>query len=217
MTSHEDLRTMMVDTQVRPSDVTKFPIIAAMLDAPREAHVPAAAVPVAYMDGPVPLGGGRELPEARVLAKTLDALDVEGGDEALIVGGNLGYSTDVLARMAASVVMVEEDPAMAAEAEAALTGAGILNAAVLTGPLAEGAPRAAPFDVILIEGGVETVPAALTAQLREGGRIAALFQDGRLGEMRVGRRIGDGVSWRFEFNASAPVLPGFAAARAFSL
>jgi protein-L-isoaspartate(D-aspartate) O-methyltransferase len=207
---------MMVDTQIRPSDVTKFPIIAAMLDVPREDFVPIAARPVAYMDAPVPLGDGREMPEARVFAKMLDALELDIADEVLIIGGGLGYSAAVLARMAASVVMVEADESMASEAETTLSAQGVDNAAVLTGPLAEGAAKAAPFDVILIEGGVEMLPEALTDQLKEDGRIVALFQRGALGQARIGHRVGGRVTWRFAFNAAAPVLPGFAKAQAFT-
>lgn len=207
---------MMVDTQVRPSDVTKFPIIAAMLEVPREAYVPPAAQPVAYMDAPVPLARGREMPEARVLAKMLDALDIKLADQVLVLGGGLGYSTAVLARMADSVVMVEEEEDLAAEAEASLSAAEVDNAVVLQGPLAEGAAKAGPFDVILVEGGIETLPEGLSAQLREGGRIAAVFQSGALGEVRIGRMTEGRLGWRFAFNATAPVLPGFAATRGFS-
>ncbi len=217
MAASQTLRTMMVDTQVRPSDVTKFPIIAAMLAVPREAYVPQAAQPVAYMDAPVPLARGREMPEARVLAKMMDALDIHLADQVLVLGGGLGYSTAVLARMADSVVMVEEDEALAVEAEAALAAADVDNAVVLRGPLAEGAAKAGPFDVIFIEGGIETLPEGLVAQLREGGRMVAMFQTGALGEVRIGRKSDGHIGWRFAFNASAPVLPGFAAAHGFSL
>lgn len=217
MTASQPLRTMMVDTQVRPSDVTKFPIIAAMLDVPREDYVPAAARSVAYMDAPVAMGDGREVPEARTLAKMLDALEISRDDSVLIVGGGLGYSTAILARMASSVVMVEEDGALASEAESTLAQHDVLNAVVLEGALTEGAAKAGPFDVIVIEGGVELVPEALSAQLRDGGRIAAVFQTGALGEVRVGQAAASGLSWRFAFNATAPVLPGFAAERAFTL
>lgn len=217
MTVSQTLRRVMVDTQVRPSDVTKFPIIAAMLDVPREAFVPGPARPVAYSDAPVSLGGGREMPEARVLAKMLDALDIRLTDQVLVIGGALGYSTAVLARMAESVVMIEDDPDRVAEAEAALAQAQVSNAVVLEGALAAGAPQAAPFDVILIEGGVEQVPAALSDQLAEGGRMIALFQEGRTGRARLGRRVEDHLAWRDVFDASAPVLPGFAAPRGFAL
>ncbi|MCK0166256.1 protein-L-isoaspartate O-methyltransferase [Jannaschia sp. S6380] len=208
---------MMVDTQVRPSDVTKFPIISAMLDVPREVFVPNASKAVAYMDAPVPLGEGREIPDARTLSKMLDALDVRRTDTALILAGGLGYSAAILARMAESVVMVEPDAALAAEAEAALTSVEADNAVVLQGDPVAGAAKAGPFDIILIEGGVETVPDTILDQLAEGGRIAAVFQEGALGEVRIGRRIEGHVVWRFAFNAGAPVLPGFAAARGFAL
>ncbi|MEM8822235.1 MAG: protein-L-isoaspartate O-methyltransferase [Pseudomonadota bacterium] len=221
MASANALRTMMVDTQVRPSDVTKFPIIAAMLDVPREEYVPASARAVAYMDAPIPLAEGREVMEARTLAKMLDALDIDLEDTVLVIGGGLGYSTALLARMADSVVMVEEEAGLASEAETTLVAQNVLNAAVLTAPLVEGAAKAGPFDVILIEGGVETVPAALLGQLHEGARIAAIFMDGALGEVRIGHSIADAdgptVAWRFEFNAGAPVLPGFSHTRNFAL
>ena len=215
MTASQALRTMMVDTQVRPSDVTKFPIIAAMLAVPREAFVPAPVRPVAYSDAPVPIGDGREMPEARLLAKMLDALDVRLEDRALVVGGGLGYSTAVLSRMAESVVMVEDDRRRVAEAEAALAQGGISNAVVLEGRLADGAPQAAPFDVVLVEGGVERIPDALAEQLAEDGRIVALFQEGRAGRARLGRRVEGRMAWRDAFDAIAPVLPGFARERGF--
>ncbi|WP_342025374.1 protein-L-isoaspartate O-methyltransferase [Jannaschia faecimaris] len=208
---------MMVDTQVRPSDVTKFPIISAMLDVPREDFVPRAAQPVAYMDAPLNLGSGREMMEARVLAKVLDALDIQRSDQVLIIGGGLGYSAAVLGHMAESVVMVEEDATLASEAESNLAQHEIDNAVVLQAPLMDGAAKAAPFDVILIEGAVETVPEALTAQLAEGGRIAAVFADGAHGEVRIGTLIDGHLGWRTSFNASGPVLPGFSKSTGFVL
>ena len=206
----------MVDTQVRPSDVTKFPIISAMLEVPRESFVPNNARPVAYMDVPVPLGDGREMPDARVLAKMLDALDIRLSDNVLILCGNYGYSAAILSRMAESVVMIEADEAMVAEAEAALASIEAHNAVVLQGDPAEGSAKAGPFDVILIEGGVERIPDTITDQLREGGRIVAAFQSGTLGEVRIGRMMDGHIGWRFAFNAGAPVLPGFAAERGFA-
>lgn len=106
---------------------------------------------------------------------------------------------------------------MATEAQRRLADAGADNAAVVSGPLAAGMPKHAPYDAIVIEGGVETVPEQLLAQLRDGGRIAALFMDGRLGTVRIGTMRDGRVTWRFGFNAAAPVLPGFARAKAFTL
>lgn len=210
-------RTVMVDSQVRPSDVTKFPIIAAMLDVPRERFVPDALQEAAYVGENLEIAPGRVLLEPRTLAKMLDALDIQPGELVLDVGAGLGYSAAVIARLAEAVIAVEEDEAMAAEAEAALSAEGADNAVVVAGPLAEGAPKHGPYDAIVIEGAAESVPEALIRQLKEGGRIGCLFMEGALGACRIGLKHGGKVSWRFAFNAAAPVLPGFAAEPEFAL
>lgn len=210
-------RVMMVDTQVRPSDVTKFPIIEAMLAVPREAYVPDAMREAAYMGENVEIAQGRVVLEARSFAKLLDALDIQPADLVLDLGCGLGYSTAVIARLADAVVAVEENDALAAEAQRTLSAQGVDNAAVIVGPLAGGDAKHAPYDVITVQGGVETVPDALLAQLREGGRIGAIFVEGALGIARVGYKIDGVVTWRYAFNAAAPLLPGFAARREFRL
>ena len=210
-------RTMMVDTQVRPSDVTKFPIIDAMLSVPREAFVPDAKREAAYMGENLDLGQGRVMLEPRTLAKLLDAVDVQGDELVLDVGAGLGYSSAVLGRIAQAVVALEEDESMAEDAQTALMEAGIDTVAVETGPLSAGAPQHAPFDVIVLQGGVEHLPEAITDQLAEGGRIACLFAEGALGVARIGYKIDGDISWRFSFNAGAPVLPGFERHSAFTL
>lgn len=210
-------RVMMVDTQVRPSDVTKFPIIEAMLTVPREVFVPSSKREAAYVGENIEIASGRVVLEARTLAKLLDALDIQPTELVLDLGCGLGYSTAVIARLADAVVAVEEDEALAADAQRSLSAEGVDNAAVVTGPLVAGDAKHAPFDVITVQGGVEVVPQALLDQLREGGRIGAVFMEGALGVARVGYKIDGVVSWRQVFNAAAPVLPGFAAPRGFVL
>ena len=217
MTPYAERRRIMVDTQVRPSDVTKFPIIEAMLSAPRELYLPDSLREAAYVGENLDIAPGRVLLEPRTLAKMLDALDIRDDEMVLDIGCAWGYSTALIARLAQVVVGVEEIAEMAAEAPGLLAEDGMDNAAVVEGPLAEGAARHAPFDVIVIQGAVETLPAAIADQLKEGGRIACLFQEGSLGVVRIGIRSGGAISWRFAFNAGAPVLPGFTTARAFAL
>jgi len=207
----------MVDTQVRPSDVTKFPIIDAMLHVPRELYVPQGQREAAYMGENLFLGGDRVLLEPRTFAKLLDGLEIQPGDVILDVGCGLGYSTAVLARMAEFVVGLEEDPARVQEAQATLSANGVDNAAVLEGALAEGAEKNGPYDVIVIEGAVETLPEAFVSQLNEGGRIGCLFSEGALGVARVGVKADGRISWRSSFNASAPVLTGFERPEVFAL
>ncbi|HEY9038625.1 MAG TPA: protein-L-isoaspartate O-methyltransferase [Roseovarius sp.] len=217
MTDYAARRTMMVDTQVRPADVTKFPIIDAMLSVPREAFVPRALREAAYVGENVDLGGGRVILEPRTLAKMLDALDIRDDELVLDIGSALGYSAAVIARMAEAVVAVEEDEAQAGEAQSLLLEHGADNVVVHTGPLVDGAAEHGPYDVIVVQGAVEQVPAALIDQIKDGGRIACLFMEGALGAVRIGYKSRGQMTWRFAFNAGAPVLPGFRKQAAFML
>ncbi|WP_457647585.1 protein-L-isoaspartate O-methyltransferase family protein [Profundibacter sp.] len=217
MSDYSTRRTMMVDTQVRPSDVTKFPIIEAMLDVPREAYVPESKREEAYVSENVALGSARVMLEPRTFAKLLDGLDISPDETVLDIGCGLGYSTAIIARLAEAVVAVEDDAEMAAEAQQTLSSNDVDNAAVIESKLSEGAAKHGPYDVIMIEGGVEIVPAAILAQLKDGGRIGCIFMEDALGVARIGYKIDGEVTWRFAFNASAPVLPGFKAPKGFVL
>jgi len=197
--------------------VTKYPIIEAMLAVPREEFVPAGQREAAYAGENVALASGRVVLEPRTLAKLLDALDIQPTELVLDVGAGLGYSAGVIARVAEAVVAVEEDEALAAEATKTLAAQGADNAVVLTGALTAGSAKHGPFDVITIEGGVEVLPEALLAQLKDGGRIGAIFMQGAVGVAKVGYKEGGRMTWRFAFNAAAPVLPGFAAKQGFTL
>jgi protein-L-isoaspartate(D-aspartate) O-methyltransferase len=188
-----------------------------MLAVPRENFVPGARREAAYVGENLPIGPGRVLLEPRTLAKMLDALDIGPNHLVLDVGCGLGYSAAVIGRMAEAVVALEEDESMATEAEAALAVYGADNVLVVHGRLAEGAARHGPYDVITVEGGVADLPQALADQLKEGGRIACLFIQDGLGTLKIGLKSGGRLNWRAAFNASAPVLPGFAAAPEFTL
>jgi len=216
MTDFATRRTFMVDTQVRPSDVTKFPVIDAMLSVPREAFVPDEKREAAYVGENLDLGDGRVVLEARTLAKMLDALDIQSDDVVLDIGCGLGYSSAVIAKMADAVVAVEETR-FADEAQTLLSDQGFDNVAVVEGELRDGATKSGPYDVVILQGSIETLPDTIEDQLDEGGRIAALWQEGSLGVVRIGYKLDGRVNWRFSFNAGAPVLPGFARHEEFKL
>ncbi|WP_170465204.1 protein-L-isoaspartate O-methyltransferase family protein [Ruegeria arenilitoris] len=217
MTDFAARRRTMVDTQIRPSDVTKFPIIDAMLTVKRENFVPDAQREAAYVEGVLDLGDGRCLLEPRTLAKMLDILNISNDEAVLDIAPALGYSTAVAARMAQLVVAVEQDESLAAEAQNVLMEAEADNAIVHVGPFEEGAAEHGPYDVIMIQGGVEHAPETLIAQLKDHGRIACLFVEGALGTVRIGHKSGDRVTWRDAFNANAPILQAFSTNRVFSL
>jgi protein-L-isoaspartate(D-aspartate) O-methyltransferase len=217
MTDFAARRVTMVDTQIRPADVTKFPVIEAMLDVPRELFVPEEKREAAYVGDNIDLGEGRVILEPRTLAKMLDAIDLQPEDLVLDVGCAYGYSAAVAARLAEAVVAVEEDDALIHEAQSRLADYGADNVALHHAPLSEGAPQHGPYDAILLQGAVARLPDTLVHQLKEGGRIACLFDEGRLGTVRLGYKVDGALSWRFAFNAGAPVLPGFEREVAFTL
>ncbi len=217
MTDYAKARLMMVDTQVRPSDVTKFPIIDALLNVRREVFVPSTKMSVAYAGENLDLGEGRELLDPRCFAKMLDALDVQPDELVLDLGCGFGYSSAILARLAEAVIAVEDVESMAQEAEVLLGEQGADNVAVMHGPLAEGAAQHGPYDVIVVQGAIAALPGALADQLKDGGRVAAIFAEGALGECRIGYKRNGTISWRMAFNAGAKLLPGFAQETAFAL
>lgn len=217
MTDFAARRTMMVDTQVRPSDVTKFPIIDAMLSVRRELFVPSEQIEAAYVSENIGLAPGRVVLEPRTFSKMLDAVNIEGDELVLDIGAGYGYSSAVIAQMAEAVIAVEEDEALATDAQSVLSDEGVDNVVVHTGPLTEGAAEHGPYDVILVQGGVAELPSGLLDQLKEGGRIGCLFMEGALGVARVGYKLDGDISWRYAFNASAPVIPGFEKKVAFAL
>ncbi len=216
MSDFSTRRVMMVDTQVRPSDVTKFPIIAAMLSIKRENFVPDAQREAAYAGLNIMIARNRVVLEARSLAKMLDFLDIQPGERVLDLGAGLGYAAAVIASLGADVVAVEGAD-LATTARQRLDAAGCDDVRLVTASLTDGAAADGPFDAIVIEGAVEVVPAAILSQLKEGGRIGAIFMEGALGTVRIGHKQDGVVAWRYAFNATAPVLPGFEARPAFVL
>jgi protein-L-isoaspartate(D-aspartate) O-methyltransferase len=207
----------MVDTQIRPADITKFPIIDAMLKVRREVFVPDQMRQTAYTDSIVYLGGDRIVLDPRSFGKMLDAVNIQGDELVLDIGSGLGYSAAVIGKVCEAVVALEEDDDMASNSETILATEGCLNVAVLQGTLSEGAAKHAPFDVIVIEGAVEEISDELVTQLADGGRIAAIFSQKSQGVLRVGYKTQGKISWRFVCNAYAPVLAGFHKTQSFLL
>ena len=214
-------RRMMVDGQVRTSDVTDLRIIAAMLELPRERFVPGANAGLAYLDLDVPVQQASGRDEARrlikpmVLSKMVQAAAIKDTDHVLDVACATGYSSALLARLAQSVVALEQDPALAQAADANLKSVGARNVTVVTGALIAGWRANAPYDVIFVNGATEVVPHDLCAQLKEGGRLLAVFGRAPNGRAMVYRSIAGDVSGWPIFDAAAPLLPGFAKPPAF--
>jgi protein-L-isoaspartate(D-aspartate) O-methyltransferase len=216
MVDYAAVRLNMVESQLRPNKVTDEAVLAAFLAVPRERFVPAGLRGAAYIDDALPLGGGRYLMPPMVLARLLQLARIGPDDTVLEIGCATGYGTAVLARLTRSVVAVEGDRALAAQATARLRELGLGNAAVVEAPPTQGYPGRAPYAAIVFAGAIVRVRDGIAGQLAEGGRMVAVVQqENGLGQGMVMTRAGGVLSRRASFDAAVPLLPGFHAEPSF--
>lgn len=212
----EAARKHMVDSQVRPSDVTDPRVLRAFETAPRERFLPAELRSQAYIDREVVYAPGRSMPTARDLSKLLDALDIRSADLVLDVACGSGYSTAILAMLGEMVVAVEKDEATAALAQENWSAIGAVNAAVVIGDPAQGVAKQGPFDVIVIGQAIEIEPSGLLNQLKEGGRLGAFMRRDGVAKGCVWRRAGASTGMAEVFDASVrTALDGFTRPKTF--
>ena len=213
MVSFELQRKNMVESQVRPSDVTDRRLIRAMLEIPRESFVPAAVQPVAYMDQdvavtPAATSPRRYLVAPRLFAKLGQAMELGDRDAVLEVGTATGYGAAVLSRVARNVVALECDAGLAQQARDTLAAFKIDNAKVVTGPLSAGYAAEGPYDAIVVAGAWPEIPAGLLDQLKDGGRLVAVVADAAGARLVQWRRLGAAFDSRTVMEVGAPSLPG---------
>ena len=216
LTAAQRQRTNMIEGQLRPNKVTDPLLLDVVAEVPREEFVPEEFKAVAYVDEAIDIGNGRSLMEPMVLVRLIQALEIKPDEIVLDIGAGTGYAAAILSRLAGTVVVVEEIPALSYIAMAQLQKLGRDNVAVITNPLAAGYATHAPYDAILVEGGVQEVPESLLAQINEGGRLVAVeYGKGPMGQAKLWQRTGGVLSARPLFDAGVDLLPGFAAKPGF--
>ncbi len=205
--SFETMRRAMVDSQLRPSDVTNRSIVAAMASIAREVFVPTDRARVAYTDRGIPLGNGRSLNPPLTTGQMLVAADLRPDDHVLLVGASTGYVAAILARLAADVVALESDDTLADRA--AETLGDLANVTVVRGPLANGWSKSAPYTLILIDGAVEHIPDTFVGQLAPGGRLVTAIDDRGVARIARGAASDGAISLMPLSDTEAASLPGF--------
>lgn len=208
-------RHNMVESQIRPNQITQMNLLDALRSLPREDFVPTEFQGVAYVDDPVPLGEGRYLMAPLAMARLMQEASPAASDLALVVGCATGYGAAVMSHMVGAVVALECDAGLAAEAAQRLTGLGIDTVAVVEGGLAGGYPAQAPYDVIYFDGAVPEVPQDISSQLAEGGRLVSILSGNGTDSAVVMSRHRGGLSSRAVFDSATPLLPGFERKKAF--
>lgn len=202
-------RTNMVESQVRVNDVTDVRVQDAMRTVPREIFLPAAKKATAYADAPMQVAPDRFLLEPRNIAKLLQLAQIAPTDKVLDVACATGYSTAVLAKLAAKVTGLEQDADLVRVASDMIGAVGARNATIVQGSLADGFKAGAPYDVIFVNGAIETRPETLLAQLAEGGRLVGILKTDTHSRANLFLREHGKVGTRADFDADAPILAGF--------
>jgi protein-L-isoaspartate(D-aspartate) O-methyltransferase len=204
-------RAAMVHSQLQPNGISDPAVVRAFATVERERFAGGGNAMLAYVEAPLPVGGGRALMAPMTLGYMLQRLMLTGSERVLVVGCATGYSAAVIAMLGCDVTALEENPELAAAARAASQ-----SYSVVEGPLTEGWAAAAPYDVILVDGRIEALPAGFAAQLAEGGRVVAIVL-GEDGVQRVSIAVKTGLRLVFDpvIEAAAPALPGFRRKPAF--
>jgi protein-L-isoaspartate(D-aspartate) O-methyltransferase len=214
-------RLNMIEGQLRPNGVRDEKILSLLETLPRELFVPERLAGVAYMDESLPVAPGRFLLPPMVLARLLQAAAIGRDDKALDIAPATGYSTAALAKLAAQVVAVESDADLQRWTAGVLAALEIANVEVRLAPMQQGWKTQAPYDVIFINGAVDSVPDNLLLQLKDGGRLVTVVRHygaahaAHTGEARLYERSGETVTYRALFDANVALLPGFAADAVF--
>ncbi len=206
-------RFNMIEQQIRPWEVLDPQVLALLSTVHREDFVPLAHRALAFVDMEIPLGATPDqvMLAPRVQARLLQDLAVQKTDKVLDIGTGSGFMAALLGHQAASVLSLEIDAALATQAQANLHKAGVTNVTVRQADGSQGAAADGPFDVILLNGSVAEVPAALLQQLTVGGRLAAIVGDEPMMRATVITRTGQN-SWTTTepWDSNAPRLRGFA-------
>lgn len=210
----QDLRTKMVDNQIRTTDVTDYGVLDAFLQVPREEFVPSDRKLLAYIDEDILIGQDedgtrRYLMAPSPLAKLFQLAEISKNDLVLNIASGCGYGSAILSLLAGSVIGLENNQELLAASTAKLNDLGYDNVVIVSGDLTQGYAAEAPYDVIILEGSVDYTPETLTAQLRNGGRLIAVEGRGNTAVARVYLKENEKISVRDAFNIAIKPLAGF--------
>lgn len=209
-------REIMVDSQIRPNDVSDRALIGAFSRTPREVFVAGNARSIAYSEKEIETSAGRSLWTPRDVAKLMQFASVKPGDIVLVVGAGAGYEAALLSQIAETVIALEEDARLVETMSDRFAALGLDRAVAVQGDIKDGLADQAPFDVIYICGMVQTIPGSWKAQLAEGGRLALVRQvDADLGQGEIHVRSGNSVAGRAVFEACPPKWDEFDRAESF--
>jgi len=206
----EQARFNMIEQQIRPWDVLDPGVLSLLAVVKREDFVPPAYRSMAFFDTEVPLVHGQHMLAPKLEARLLQELGVRRHERVLEIGTGSGYMAALLSHKARQVITLEIDPEIAKMASDNLKRAAISNVSVVEADGSKRLPTAGPFDAILLSGSVATVPPSLLAELKVGGRLAAIVGQEPVMCAVLVTRVGENEFRSVNlFDTVAPRLSGF--------
>ena len=215
--NYEQARFNMVEQQIRPWEVLDFGVLDVLMSVRREEFVPEAYKGVALSEAEIPLGNGSAMLIPVIEGKILQAVQVKASDKVLEVGAGSGYFAALLAAKADWVRTVEIDPALVNMAHDNLKRYGVENVIVEEGDAIRGWPSNAPYDLIVVSGGVPFIPETLLQQLKVGGRLFAFVGEQHLMTAQLVTCVAEGkYSTESLFENAVPMMRNAPQKNAFS-
>ena len=204
-------RKNMVENQIRANKVTSLNVINAFLDVPREKFVPDALQEISYVDEDIQLSRNRFMMKPMILARLFQSLNLKGNENILHVGSNSGYGSAILSRMCSSVISLESDKKLFETSIHTFSNMGFDNVVPLHGSMENGVEKEAPFDIIFIEGSIETEPKSLFGQLNENGKLIAIIRPAniKIGKAKLFFKISNEIGLENLFDAQVSKLSIF--------
>ena len=211
-------RKNMVENQIRANKVTSLNVINAFLDVPREKFVPDALQEISYVDEDIQLSRNRFMMKPMILARLFQSLNLKGNENILHVGSNSGYGSAILSRMCSSVISLESDKKLFETSIHTFLNMGFDNVIPLHGSMENGVEKEAPFDIIFIEGSIETEPKSLFGQLNENGKLIAIIRPAniKIGKAKLFFKISNEIGLENLFDAQVSKLSIFKSKTKFS-
>ena len=211
-------RKNMVENQIRANKVTSLNVINAFLDVPREKFVPDALQEISYVDEDIQLSRNRFMMKPMILARLFQSLNLKGNENILHVGSNSGYGSAILSRMCSSVISLESDKKLFETSIHTFSKMGFDNVVPLHGSMENGVEKEAPFDIIFIEGSIETEPKSLFSQLNENGKLIAIISPAniKIGKAKLFFKISNEIGLENLFDAQVSKLSIFKSKTKFS-
>jgi protein-L-isoaspartate(D-aspartate) O-methyltransferase len=211
-------RKNMVENQIRANKVTSLNVINAFLDVPREKFVPDALQEISYVDEDIQLSRNRFMMKPMILARLFQSLNLKGNENILHVGSNSGYGSAILSRMCSSVISLESDKKLFETSIHTFSNMGFDNVVPLHGSMENGVEKEAPFDIIFIEGSIETEPKSLFGQLNENGKLIAIIrpENIKIGKAKLFFKISNEIGLENLFDAQVSKLSIFKSKTKFS-